>query len=735
MDEPVPATAGGPVASGPLDRPGAPAPPRRPPHLPSATLIAFILLIVAVLACTVLLTPNYFTALTGGLSSHLGDPVDSCVRRAIARIGGPEATMRLWGEGGHLPGVAECNRRNPSGPITQSFLTTTGLLATATALHYWFRSTSRARRRGVRPVTAEALPDLHTELGALAERAVPRVRVRFLIDLLDPAANGVAFGRAGRRYVLLGRGVLPLLDRDREAFEALVLHELAHLRNHDVDLTMITLGFLRVWSVLAFAPVALGRLIAVVIGLYPRVYGESFAQMLGLALLLVVARAQVLRTREYGADARVVEWQGRSAPLGRLLAAVDDTGRTRRTPAARGRAAGPLRRLALRLSITHPSGADRRAALADPRPLVTPAFGFALVLGACLVLVWQPSSSPVAHWAYGTIWGIWRPEPFTVLLVIVLGLAVLRATLYRGTSRLPALRWGLGLGAVVGYLLSPTLIADSLGMPASPGTVAGTALLLSGLLVLLVLWCEYLIAAWTPVIAAARHPLWIALLPGAGVAAAVLAAARPVFDMQPSFVLSQYDGSLMSHLPGLPHVFAVAEMIALDDYFSHIPWLLGTAALLYGLPALGHWCARRRAAAPAPRVPARKAGFPLRWLVAVSTYAALWWLVYQFTAALWGLSLDPLSDAVLLACIPAATGAAAAVTARHPVRRATLVAVPVALVLGALLHSSFAGLRPIVERSFFAFAVEGAFVAALAVSAVAALPRIIGNPGRRQRSR
>ncbi|MFI6934218.1 M48 family metallopeptidase [Streptomyces sp. NPDC050287] len=685
--------------------------------MPSATLTAFILLIVAVLAFTVVMQPDSHAVFTRHWQGSGRDPVDSCLRQGIARVGGAEAAMELWAQGRRLPGVAECNRNAFDPAHSQSFLINCGLLAAATALHYWFRSTSRARRRGVRLITAENLPHLAAELMRLADRAVPGRQVRFLIDLLDPAANGVAFGRAGRRYVLLGRGVLPLLDRDPEALEALVLHELAHIRNRDVDLTMITLGFLRAYAVLVFAPVALGRLLAVVFGVHPWLYAANFGQMLGLALLLTVARAQVLRTREYQADARVVAWQGRPEPLRRLLVAAAESADT----------AGRLRASLRRLSGTHPTAAARAAALADPGPLMAPTFGFALVLGACLVLVWDPSSSPTAQWSYGSIWHLWRPEPLTVLLMVVLGLAVLRAALYRDTPRLHALRWGVALGLVVGTAVSPMLIANGLGMPTSFGIELGSALLRGGLLVLLVLWCEYLAAAWAPAVAAARRPLGVAFVPCVAAVAVTLAAARPVFEMHATFILAQYDGTAMSDLPGPLLVFAVAQTTALGRYFNDVPWLLGAAALLFGAPALGRLLGPRPAASPSAQK-LRLASLRAAWLAGGLTYAGLWWVLTGYLDVLWGITPTPLSDGMMVAGAPAAAGAAVAVSAQHPLRWSVITSVLFGLPFGVLFAVAW-DMPTNLMRDSLIFGVEGAFLAALVISGLSAARRPAERPG------
>ncbi|MEU9946602.1 M48 family metallopeptidase [Streptomyces lavendulae] len=692
--------------------------PGRPFLLPSATLTAFVLLIVAVLAFSVIRQPAYYLLFTGGWRDLPTDPLHSCVRQGIASVGGPAAAMDVWASGRRLPGVAECSRDAPKPLHSEAFLYNAGLLVAATGLHYWLRATRQARRRGVRPITADNLPRLDAELLRLADRVIPGRRVHFLIDLLDPAANGVALGRIGQRYVILGRGVLSLLDRDQEAFEALVLHELAHLHNRDVDLTMITLGFFRVYSVLVFAPVALQSLLYVAFGVHQHFYAASFVQMSGLALLLVVARAQVLRSREYQADARVVEWQERTEPLTRLL----------RSDGKKGSAVGAWA-LVRRLSDTHPTMTSRVRAVKNPAPLLAPGFGFALVLGACLVLIWDPSTAPAALWSSDAIWKLWWPEPVTALLMVLLGLSVLRAALHQSLPRLHALRWGIPLGLVAGTAVSPMLLLNWLTMPTSLGIEVGNLLLRGALLVLLILWCEYLAAAWAPAVAAARRPLLIAFLPCAAIVAVALTTARPVFEMHSEFILTRYNGTALSDLPGPLLVFAVAETIALDACFEHIPWFLGMAALLFGAPMAGRlWRPRRPAVVFSGKaLPVRLPSCGAAFLVGGLTYAALWWALRGYLDVVWEAALSPLSDGMLLAGVPAVVGAVAAISSLHPLRRAALASALIGMALGTLFAVALD--TPVTSsRPYLVFGVQGAFLAALTVAAMTRSAEATASP-------
>src|SRR5262249_56113988 len=72
------------------------------------------------------------------------------------------------------------------------------------------------------------------------------------------ACTGLAFGLPGRRFVAISGGLATKLWTDPGVFRAVVLHELAHLRNGDVDKTYATVA---VWwsfvatALLPFAPI------------------------------------------------------------------------------------------------------------------------------------------------------------------------------------------------------------------------------------------------------------------------------------------------------------------------------------------------------------------------------------------------------------------------------------------------------------------------------------------------
>ncbi|MGW6710874.1 M48 family metalloprotease, partial [Streptomyces sp. NPDC054956] len=99
------------------------------------------------------------------------------------------------------------------------------------------------------------LPCLDTAVRRLAADTGVTVHA-VLFNAVDETANAVAFGHAGRRYVELASGMEGLLVKDPAAFDAVVLHELGHIRNHDLDVTQAITALW--WAFVALVTAAFG---------------------------------------------------------------------------------------------------------------------------------------------------------------------------------------------------------------------------------------------------------------------------------------------------------------------------------------------------------------------------------------------------------------------------------------------------------------------------------------------
>ncbi|MFD9791628.1 hypothetical protein ACFWXK_11835 [Streptomyces sp. NPDC059070] len=707
--------------------------------LPSATLSAFLLLIASVLAFSVIAHPAFYGVVLGREGAAPG-PGNSCIRTAISRVGGTDAALRIWFSGRHLPGTEGCGAIHRRADQTMPFLLMVALLAVLTFAQYWLGSTRRTRRPGVVEITADRFPDLHHDVVRLASRAVQGVPVRFWLDLLDPRRTGVARGRVGRRHVVLGRGAIGLRDADQAAFEALVLHELAHLRNRDLDLTLVTLAFLRAYGVAVFAPSMVGVVLPIPFGVHVWLSLGQLAQLVGMAGVLALARAAVLQSREFEADARVAQWQADARPLERALAAdrstsagrtttdrTTPTGRTTMTDrtAAAGQTPTPSRRRGFlrKAALLHPSPQARAAALSDPAPLLFPSFGLSLVLGVCLVFVWDPTSSPPAQIGVGSVNTFWPPVPLTVLLSAPLALGVLRAALHAQASgttvRLTSLKYGLSLGVVTGSLLAPSELNTPMLLPgASPGVEAGHIVILAAMAWLLTSWLGFLAAAWAGALSWARHPWLLGLLPTAAVAAVLVTCAPILFGLHLHYLFTEHSDSPLRTLPGLLLAVTDANATAVDDYLSHLSWLVPAVAVLLGAPALGRLLGMRAGAVP-PRTREGWGRTPRGWAgcAAIAAFTAVALSSDWYTRLLTGHPATLLGPAMVLCSSCAGVAAAFAVRPQpHPVLRPTVIAVLTGIGIALTVTNDDLGYRD--ARWCLAYGLETALAASLAVTAI-----------------
>ena len=126
------------------------------------------------------------------------------------------------------------------------------LLGVAGAI-YWLYPDWKIRREGLEPLEPGDAPELVAYLDDLSHEAGLSRAPTFLLNPLAPSNSGLAFGRFGRYYVVLNGGLAVQFYVDRPAFRAVMLHELAHLRNGDVNKTYFTVAVW--WAFLGVAPI------------------------------------------------------------------------------------------------------------------------------------------------------------------------------------------------------------------------------------------------------------------------------------------------------------------------------------------------------------------------------------------------------------------------------------------------------------------------------------------------
>ena len=257
-----------------------PGPDRlNPMALPPATFGRFLLLVVTTLVGSV----HIYAWLAGHLAVVSAAPA-GCA--AIARdVTGVVAPDRLidWYSG--------CLRHASLREAALVGIALAGfLLLTITGYLIAPRLIRRGRVRIDHPLVPPAARDVVAV--ALPEHAPP---LDIYFDLGSRTGGGFAFGRVGRYGIVLDvRAAQETVHAGR--LQAILAHEIAHIRNRDVDLTYLAIT---VWW--AFLPAAVVPLFVVAVR-EPALLAGFAWRIGGLLLLLFVIRAGVLRIREHYAD-------------------------------------------------------------------------------------------------------------------------------------------------------------------------------------------------------------------------------------------------------------------------------------------------------------------------------------------------------------------------------------------------------------------------------------------------
>ncbi|MFI0975440.1 M48 family metalloprotease [Streptomyces sp. NPDC021093] len=318
---------------------------------------------------------------------------------------------------------------------------------------YWWLPWWRRRSSRLKKLAPGAEDDgIRAELAGLVEDARVRPAPDFMV-FASPGTGASVFGRPGRRTVRLDAGLLAVRDSGSGRFKAVVLHELAHLKNRDVDIAYAVVALWRAYLGLVVAPYLLLYFVPSLIAA-PQYVGFSEAMQAlslpGLArdlatsvlllLLVPLAKSDALRHRELYADATAVAlgadrgvWESEAA----------------RTPARRG--AGTVRAL-LAPWRAHPSWRQRELALGDPAALFSLGAAQMFLIG-CAALV--TANALTRFWD-----GLLMVRLISVPVALIVTFAVWRALLYTkdngGRKQPGGLRSGLwlGVGLTVGELIS-----------------------------------------------------------------------------------------------------------------------------------------------------------------------------------------------------------------------------------------------------------------------------------------
>ncbi|MFC1406041.1 MULTISPECIES: M48 family metalloprotease [Streptacidiphilus] len=329
---------------------------------------------------------------------------------------------------------------------------------TMAALPLWKQRAAHCVRLDRIPAGAEVAARVQ-ELAAGRVTQVPRL---FVVPGAATRSAAV-FGTNGSPRLVLDGGLVASHATDPKTFDAVVLHELAHVANRDLTVTYGTVALWRTFIVVVIAPylVWLGweRSLGIAGG-HDRTPTSLIVRALALpavtTAMMYFARADVLRSRELYADLTAHRWK---APLEHVWAAM---------PATVEHPRGPWSVTALLDRLrTHPRWEIRRDALDDPAPLFAVSAMLMFLTGVMAMLMgFDLSDYTSAHPAVLTGW---LSEGIAAVPAAV-ATAATTATLWRATIRAAALgrrsptglragAW-LGLGLIAGSLLSGQTTGD-----------------------------------------------------------------------------------------------------------------------------------------------------------------------------------------------------------------------------------------------------------------------------------
>ena len=493
-----------------MSAPALPEPELRPRlnpfAFPSDTTFRFVLLVVAVLGST-LYVWNWIWAAAGNHTERFVQASRACLDKRPTEFTGLDD---FTGSAGSFTACVQASNRSSAWWMLGGLALVAVLALGLTLAQPWWRR----RRLGLRTLREEDAPAVVAEVAALAREAGLREPPALVWNPLDHAPSGLAFGFVGNYTVALTGGLVVRQAIDPEAFRAVVRHELAHIRNRDVDLTYFTISL---WH--AFL---LGAVLPFLVTLFDE--GSSTITSLGwriiaIALLVYLTRNSVLRSREIYADVRASVPPGAVAGLRRVLAGLPR--------AKRDRLGGLLR--------VHPRPAERLAAVEDTRPLfaldLTTAFG----AGVAATVAYESVVSLVSVFVSDPLdMRFLAALAFAPAVVGVVGIALWRSAFGSlADGRRPAASWPLAIALAAGFMVGPELalirIADASGDDAMFGELLhgrglGWAVALTVSLVLVLAWIRSCSAAWLRSLGgrSPRAATLVGLVAGAGLLTIVL---------------------------------------------------------------------------------------------------------------------------------------------------------------------------------------------------------------------
>ncbi len=326
-----------------------------------------------------------------------------------------------------------------------------GLLLAVALVLYSIAPSWKIWRGRLTPLTAQDAPEVLAYLEKLCQEVGVDQLPTFVWNPFNLSKSGLAFGRLGHYYVAMPGGLVTLFYTNRLAFRAIMLHELAHLRNADIDKTYFAVAMWQAFVVVTSVPF-IGLIVYLIIE-NPALDETNLSlvdmiwRVVPLAILVYLMRNAVLRTREIYADVRASVWDNDSNVLLTLLSTLP-------SPKMFVRKFG--------LSV-HPDPNERRELLMNTNRLFSRlgfwdafATGTAIMITIPNVVLFLSLLVPFNQGLLTTI----APAMLAAALIVgVLGVGVWRSSfallweskIHRNIGKLGT---GLGLGLILGYALS-----------------------------------------------------------------------------------------------------------------------------------------------------------------------------------------------------------------------------------------------------------------------------------------
>lgn len=189
------------------------------------------------------------------------------------------------------------------------------------AIIYWYLPKWKIWRDKLIPLASEDAPEVVLYLAELCHEVGLSPPI-FLWNPLNPSiSSGVAFGRMKRYYVSLPGGLVTRFYTDRPGFRAIILHELAHLYNADINKTYFAIAMWQAFAIFAAFSLALD-----IVNTSFQKIGTNWIstfehswRLLALTGLVYLTRNAILQARETYADLRAFLWEGKDGVLCQIL--------------------------------------------------------------------------------------------------------------------------------------------------------------------------------------------------------------------------------------------------------------------------------------------------------------------------------------------------------------------------------------------------------------------------------